>query len=114
MAPIIAGIQPEISKPLRRPAEIRKIMAFTMNVKKPNVRMLIGNVRKLRIGSNHMLKNPTTTAAIIAEPKDLIVNPGTNTAVKYKSRDEKTQVNNNCVISIFIFHFFVKITGFVV
>lgn len=81
MAPTIAGIQPLISKPFITPAEILKIIALTTKVKKPRVMMLIGRVKKSRIGFNNILKRPTTMAAIIALGNDVIVIPGTIRAV---------------------------------
>lgn len=71
-----------MSKPFSIPAAILKIMAFITNVKKPSVRIFIGRVKKISIGLIKTFKKPTIAEATIADPNDLIVKPGTMTAVK--------------------------------
>jgi len=98
MAPITAGTHPLISKPFNIPAANLKIIAFTIKVKRPSVKMLIGKVNNRSMGRRSILKNPTTSAAIMADPNEWILNPGTTTAVRYKKIDEMIQVNNMSVI----------------
>ena len=45
-APTIADPQPLISNPLRRPAAVRRIMAFKTKVKSPKVIQVMGSVKK--------------------------------------------------------------------
>ena len=78
----MAVIHPEISKPFMIPAEIRKIMAFTTNVKSPRVMILIGKVSSRRIGLRNILKKPTMIAAISALGNEVILKPGTIIAVR--------------------------------
>ena len=82
MAPNIAVPQPLISKPFSTPAASLNIMAFTTNVKRPRVNILMGRVRRIRMGFNSIFKRPTIIEASNALGKDVILNPGTIIAVR--------------------------------
>lgn len=91
MAPTIAGIQPVILKLDIIPAANLKTMALTTNVKRPKVKIFIGNVNNKSIGRSIAFNNPMTRLAISAALKSLISNPFTNFDVISKATADKIQ-----------------------
>jgi hypothetical protein len=57
------------------PDAIFSISALMTNVKNPRVRMLMGNVRRIRIGRNSAFNIPSIAAAKKAETKPLTCIP---------------------------------------
>jgi hypothetical protein len=51
------------------------IRALITNKNKPNVNMVIGNVRMIRMGFTKIFSSPSTIARIIAVTKDCICTP---------------------------------------
>ncbi len=72
-----ADHQPLISNPGSRAAQIFNTAAFTTKVNKPRVIIVIGKVRKNKMGQIKALANPIKRAAIMAVTNPLIRNPGT-------------------------------------
>ena len=64
---MIADSQDLIAKPGRMAAQIFKTAPFTTKRNNPNVMIVIGSVRKTRIGQMTALASPITSAAIRAE-----------------------------------------------
>jgi hypothetical protein len=65
-------------KPGTKAAAKAKIIAFSTKKNNPKLRIIIGNVKMLRIGSKIAFKMPKTAAAIAALPKLSISIPNGN------------------------------------
>lgn len=90
-APMMAVIHPLILKLDIIPAANLKTIAFTTNVKRPKVKIFIGNVNNKSIGRSIAFNNPIIRLAIKADLKSLISNPFTNLDVTSKATADKTQ-----------------------
>lgn len=64
------------AKPSIKESASRIIIALTNNKKIPKVKMVIGNVRIIKIGFTKKFNNPITTATTNATVKEVTVTPG--------------------------------------
>jgi hypothetical protein len=101
-APIKAGRNPFILKPLTMAAASHNIKALIIRVKRPNVRIVIGKVSKSRIGFNVTLIIPSIIATISAVQKLDMVMPGTISAMSKITRALINQRNIKFIFYTFL------------
>ena len=97
--PQTAGMNPVISKPGVKAAAIFNAMPFTTSRKSPNVKKVIGSVKMANIGQTKIFTKPMATEAINADPKPVILKPGTKCAVAMIV----TLANSQCSRDVVIF-----------
>jgi len=75
-APQNAGQNPSTTKPRKILPTNQKSKALITNVNRPKVKMLIGNVKNIKIGLIIALTKPKTKAASNADPQPATEIPG--------------------------------------
>ena len=92
-AAIIADNQSIIRNDDINEAAVLRTMAFTTNVNKPSVKILMGKVRNNKIGRRIALSKPISKLAIKADLKLLISKPFTNLDVMSNAKADKSHTN---------------------
>lgn len=79
------------------------MMALITNKNKPNVSMVIGNVKTINMGFTVTLKIPNTTATIIALIKLVTSTPGKKYESTITAKAVNNILNNNFILLCFNF-----------